>query len=972
MNHNLVSARLLVLSALWTVIAVGCGDDTIQQQNRAPTVVLDAPQEGDQFKPGPITVQLTATDPDAFDPAESLTVSLKWGTAQGTADQDLLCEGGTTSPSSSGLFICTSLQTFEPGDYKLAVRATDGQGVNSETTTVRFSVNNDAPSCTFKTPASGSTTNFDEDVPSLLILECEDADGEVSRAQVCVNSNLNGILGCKSPDSSGALTLQIKFTVPGVQVVTATITDEDAATGTDSFTAQVRACEDEDGDDYSVCESISPEPDCDDDEPLAFPGNTEVCDGFDNDCDGEADNIVDIDGDGFLCDDCDNNVISINPEGLESCNGKDDDCDAKTDETFDADGDTYLSACSVGGKPKDCDDNDSATHPGAVEDCNGKDTDCNGVVDDRDADGDLWVTSDCTGYTGSSGGDCADNNPFFNPGATEICDGKDEDCDGRLDNGTLCFDDDEDGYCEANCTDGGPDGDCDDDFPYTYPGAVERFDHRDNNCDEVEEGREFPIDLAWIILDGYRASSLTGKAVDGGHDVSGDDIDDFIIGAPNFDDTGNGLQRGAAFVVHGRERWPVGVATSLNGFTSSFLYTEGRDQAQAGTAVANVGDMNGDGLSDFAVGAPRSNVIIPGTTLAEAGGAYILFGKTTGWGNTTLASAITRVDGVAAGVQLGTSLSGGDLNGDNLADLIIGAPHPVDSVFAGAGWGFIFPGRFQGFPPTAGPQNVYQLQGDPGQAMGRDVTFIGVHDGDSYGEAAIAGDADSSNRGIVVRIPGDPGYVAGGKAFIAEEESGTWAGEATGEEVGSTLSGNVDIDGNGRKDLLFGRTYQDPSIARAMAYAMLGADGVAQEDGYAEDLVDVAFLPQTGDNCPCTVSGIGDMNGDGVEDFAVAAAFATVNGVDSTGRVYLFYGRLAAVDPWPADVDVAAEADAIFYGTLPQQRIGFTLGRAGDINGDGYDDLIISAPFMTTDPTGSGVTVSQAGRVYVQFGAPGP
>ena len=128
----------------------------------------------------------------------------------------------------------------------------------------------------------------------------------------------------------------------------------------------------------------------------------------------------------------------------------------------------------------------------------------------------------------------------------------------------------------------------------------------------------------------------------------------------------------------------------------------------------------------------------------------------------------------------------------------------LDGVTAGAGWAFIFTGRYSGYPTTAGPQQVFQLQGSAGQAMGRSVAVIGTHDGDGIADLVIAGDADASNRGIVVRIPGAQSFLAGNRADISEVGNGFWSGEATGEEVGFSVDGGVDVDGNCYDDLLIG------------------------------------------------------------------------------------------------------------------------------------------------------------------------
>ena len=342
--------------------------------------------------------------------------------------------------------------------------------------------------------------------------------------------------------------------------------------------------------------------DCDDTDATALPGGTEVCDGVDNDCDGLVDDddptvsgasswYVDADGDGYgssstvqACqqpsgtaessDDCDDGDAAISPDAQEVCNGSDDDCDGDVDEAdssdatawyLDADGDGYgdpdvsTTACDrpsgMVADSQDCDDGDPAINPPANETCDGRDNDCDGLVDEEEAtDAPLWYADDdgdgygdpgsstrsCdqpSGYV-SDDSDCDDTAPTTNPGAVEIWyDGVDADCDGESD-----FDADQDEY-DSDSYDG---ADCDDADADIHPGASDSwYDGVDADCDGASD---YDADG-----DGYDSESYGGDDCDdadvdtwpGAPDDPYDGVINDCDDADEYDADGDGYQAGA-------------------------------------------------------------------------------------------------------------------------------------------------------------------------------------------------------------------------------------------------------------------------------------------------------------------------------------------------------------------------------------------------------------------------------------------
>ncbi len=726
---------------------------------------------------------------------------------------------------------------------------------------------------------------------------------------------------------------------------------------------------DVDGDGHTVDDG-----DCDDLDPAVYPGATDVCDGKDNDCNGVADDEFDRDGDGIstcgadgdygtLDDDCDDADPDIYPNAEELCDGIDNDCTGRADDAPGVDEDQDGVCVEEG----DCDDTDPTSYPGATEYCNGADNDCNGVVDDVPEDDDADGYSSCV--------DCDDDDPNIHPDAEEACNGLDDDCDTLIDED---FDEDGDGWapCSGDCDDTNADvypgaaevcngiddncngqideevdedgdgvtpcgGDCDDQDASIHPGALDGPDGVDNDCDtDVDEFYDWDLGAGVLPVSSVGdANDHFGDAVAGGGDVTGDGVDDLLVGAPFAD--GTAADTGEAIVVAGQTgAW----FTSPPQLTFANEVDGGATDAQVGGAVA-LGDLDDDGAADLVIGAPYRPF-----TYVPDGEVYLFLGGSGAIdANPMVSDADVTLRGDFPGEHAGYSVSAaGDVDGDGIADLAIGAP--FNNAEPGVpGIAYLFFGRTS-WTGLAGTEDAdVSLQGAPGDSLtGNAVALVPDLDGDGYDEVLVGGeDADGGN----------------GRAYLVYGHGGSW-NDANLEDAdavfggtgtygwGFSVGGCGDLHGDGYGELWIG----------ALGYGSGGGIAVyfgsaTRFDGHLGivSTTDSLFSGSGGEEavvmaCP------GDMSGDGVPDVAVGARANDEAGSDA-GAVYIVTDDASG---WPSSFDLNTAAVRVL-GENVGDWFGHALAPAGDVNDDGYPDLVVGAPY--NDEVGSA-----SGKTYVLYG----
>src|SRR5262249_30513223 len=412
----------------------------------------------------------------------------------------------------------------------------------------------------------------------------------------------------------------------------------------------------------------------------------------------------------------------------------------------------------------------------------------------------------------------------------------------------------------------------------------------------------------WVFV-GPDSSDDFGASIACAGDIDGDGYSDIVIGAPDKNIGGN-IFPGKAFVF-------LGSKTGLH--STGYKEIVGNGDQGVGTSVATAGDVNGDGYSDIVIGAPRNSV-----PFTQQGMALVYYGP-------DLSKFTSLLGGTNS--NFGWSVStAGDVDGDGYADIVVGAPRANSQ----AGAVEVFRGSSNGI--TVNPTWTYT--GVAGSDfLGFSVATAGDVNGDGYADV-IAGwygySVTASSEGAAVLWYGSStGLMASGTASNAD-----WLVHSgkSGSALGYSVATAGDVNGDGLSDVIVGAPfYTDPESQEGAAFLYLGQtnllNGVAwQADG-----------SQANATFGFAVAGGGDFNADGYSDVAVAAPNFD-NGVGQVGRVQAFYGSPTGVSTF---------ASWQLTGGQFNERLGASIANAGDVNGDGYDDLIVGAPGYTPVKSGA-------------------
>jgi hypothetical protein len=681
--------------------------------------------------------------------------------------------------------------------------------------------------------------------------------------------------------------------------------------------------------------------------------------------------FLDKDNDGFSQDDgdCNDEDALIHPDALELCDKLDNNCNGYTDEdgAFDAvlwflDGDndgygiadTTVESCTqpqgYATNQVDCDDTNPNAYPKAEEVCDKADNDCDGTIDEgtatdagtwyADADGDgygsYWdVVVDCnqpSGYV-DNGEDCNDRRSDVNPGMVELCDddGTDEDCDDL-------FNDDDDlvegrpvWYIDADGDGWGLEtttyelctqptgyveqyGDCDDSERYVNPDQAEQCGNNvDDNCNEVIDEETAPFPLLWYVDadgDGY------GDPDEPGLTQCSEPVG-FASNNEDCNDSNNSIYPGAV------EIWYDGEDYDCAGDSDYDADGDGYDaDGHAGTDCDDFDESANPGLPEVCGDNVDNNCDDDTDPCEEDAALY----------------------GTADDDLLGSSVGfAGDWDGDGYSDLLVGAPKH-DGTGNAMGGVYVVSGPVTGSSDVSTVSSVYFYGANDQDYVGSAVAGLGDIDDDGYSDILMGAYGFDGAKGGATESGAfylHYGPEFGSKALATSYDI-LWWGEASYDWAGFSVSNAGDYNDDGEVDFIVSAYRNDSSNSDAGAtYMLLGpVTATDQNLSYANiKFSGTAASEWSGYSVAgADEIGGGDIDGDGYDDIVIGAPQLYYLG-DYVGGAYVVSGESS-----PSSAFNLAYAEGRLIGVSASSLTGYSVAIAGDVNRDGYADVLVGAP----------------------------
>jgi Ca2+-binding RTX toxin-like protein len=483
---------------------------------------------------------------------------------------------------------------------------------------------------------------------------------------------------------------------------------------------------------------------------------------------------------------------------------------------------------------------------------------------------------------------------------------------------------------------------------------------------------------------GVAPGDTFGWSVAGAHDVNGDGLNDVIISAPNTSPNGQ-YQAGTVYVLYGQHQNFAAVlnASDITG-SVGFQIDGSVPTGQIGSSVSS-GDFNGDGISDILIGGrnlPLSDPSSGGLSGESSGGGYIVYGQPGDIDGPVNVGDLdgsqgTVIEGLPVGANGGFAVGVVDFNGDGRDDAVIGAiTDPTNGPSAGATY------VIYGEQSSSGSIDVATLNGSDG------FKFYGVEAGERNGFSFASGDFNGDGIGdLLVGAPnGDSKGPNSGDAYVL---FGTTSGEAATVDLmsldgqnGFHIAGYAastrsawsvaagDINGDGIADMIIGQIDGAPNgIFHAGATFVI----YGSTEGFPANVDLAALSPSQGfeidgyayqQESGCAVTDAGDINGDGIDDLLIGAQHGDPGGNTFPSEAFVVFGKAGG---FTSPINLA-DLDGVNGFRIDDEELGGQLGvtvsPAGDLNGDGFDDLIVAGRYDIRSQS----YLDSPGAAYVIYG----
>ncbi len=445
----------------------------------------------------------------------------------------------------------------------------------------------------------------------------------------------------------------------------------------------------------------------------------------------------------------------------------------------------------------------------------------------------------------------------------------------------------------------------------------------------------YSASTANTIFLGWAAGNFAGHHVVVLPDINDDGFDELAVTAPYWDLSDSSLDNGCVYFFYGRlDLFPSTIR--LEDAEVRFFGTFSGNETSHD--VYGVGDIDGDGYRDFAVAIKKTRPHQGGLRLGKV---YLFFGgPQKRQGDISLEEADASLVGEAPGAEAAHVIGPGDLDGDGLDDVVVGAGfHPQIGTEAGKVYVFFGRPRDQ-WPKNAGMEataDASLLAESAGDWAGHRVAATGDVDGDGRGDFFVGAHrhvtAGVTAGGTVYLILGKPRYRWAKDVTLAQADA-SWYGDKAKLGLGWNVAGVGDADGDGLGDILLAGGFCENFFLSSKKLVLAPNQPISKSGATA-----INFGFRIGDDIGHDIHGVGDLNGDGLADFMVGTPLVDdASAGPAAGKAFLFYGR----SMWPPLLPFSS-ADAQFSGEAAGDAFGFSVS-GGDLNGDGTPEFVISAP----------------------------